>query len=88
MHHDESKRDDVDEVAPVREGDVLGLGGTAVPKDPADRTAERTGDPEGRGQMGVLGETEDEPNKKSAFRRSSGATGIDMGVGGSGTDLD
>lgn len=69
MHHDESKPDDFEEVAPAREGDVLGLGGTALPKDPADRDTDQSGDAEDRGNMGVLGETEEEPNKKTAFSR-------------------
>lgn len=91
MHHDESTRDDAEdseEVAPARTGDVLGLGGIAVPKDAPKREADRDDDTEGRGHMGVLDEADDEPRTKTAFRPSSGATGIDMGAGGSGTDID
>lgn len=88
MTQDKSKRDDSEEVAPAREGDVLGLGGTIVPKSPTDRETDSPEDPDGRGHMGVLGETEEAPDKTGAFRRSSGATGIDMGAGGGGTDID
>jgi hypothetical protein len=67
---------------PVRAGDILGLGGAAVPKSPADKTPERPG------AHGALNDEDDELNRDSAFRRSPGATGIDMGAGGSGTDVE
>ena len=69
-----------------RAGDVLGLGGGPVPKSPGDPSADH--DPEavshrrermrGAGDEGVSSRTPD---------RTAGATGIDMGAGGTGTDV-
>ena len=68
-----------------RTGDVLGLGGATVPKAAGDPSAEE--DPESvakrRGRMRGEG---DERSGVTADR-SSGATGIDMGAGGSGTGV-
>jgi hypothetical protein len=68
-----------------RAGDVLGLGGAAVPKAPGDPSADN--DPASvakrRGRM----ERENEERPEVTSDRSSGATGIDMGAGGSGTDI-
>ncbi len=80
MDDDKVKQDRNDD-EPVRAGDILGLGGAAVPKSPADKTSERSE------QHGALLD-EDERNRQSAYRRSPGATGIDMGAGGSGTDVE
>ena len=77
---DKKKRHDPDD-EPVREGDILGLGGAAVPKSPADKRPSRSD------KHGAL--HEDEENKtETADDRSAGATGIDMGSGGSGTDVE
>jgi hypothetical protein len=71
---------------PVRQGDILGLGGAAVPKSPEDRSASLERD--------VTHDTEsirgdaDERGRDTAYRRSPGATGIDMGAGGEGTDVE
>lgn len=71
-----------------REGDVLGLGGSAVPKTPGDPSA--SNDPESLRRPGEHAVGSDE---KSAIRHEhpdrqrSGATGIDMGAGGQGTHL-
>lgn len=76
-------RDENDE----RTGDVLGLGGAAVPKEPGDPSTafdeksraqrrQRTREPAAPG----VSEPEDSD-------RGGGATGIDMGAGGTGTDI-
>jgi len=85
-HYETVRRDE--DADPAREGDVLGLGGAAVPKLPGDphteydehsvaqrRTRASAGD-EGLGQ------------RDADLQRSKGATGIDMGSGGSGTDIE
>lgn len=67
----------------VREGDVLGLGGSAVPKAPGDPTTEYDPESVSQRRSRALGDTE-------VRRRSDdqhGATGVDMGAGGHGTDL-
>lgn len=84
---DERKHSDKDEpVTPSREGDVLGLGGTAVPKAPGDPTTEYDADSvaqrQARARAGEAEETGD-----TAAADSKGATGIDMGAGGHGTDV-
>lgn len=77
QHHDDE---------PVRQGDILGLGGAAVPKSPEDRSASLERD--------VTNDTEsirdeaEERRPNTAYRRSPGATGIDMGAGGEGTDVE
>ena len=68
---------------PARHGDVLGLGGAPVPKAPGDPTPEYDEESVAQRRNRALGEEE--------VRRPSddqhGATGIDMGSGGHGTDL-
>lgn len=63
---------------------ILGLGGSPVPKDPADPVAsadeesvQRRRDRLHEGEAGATGAAEQKP----------GATGIDMGAGGEGTDV-
>ena len=70
----------------ARSGDVLGLGGAAVPKAPGDPTTDY--DPESVAQRRerALGEVEPTPNE-DPDRQRSGATGIDMGAGGQGTNI-
>ena len=71
-----------------RTGDVLGLGGSSVPKMPGDPSA--SDDPEAaarrreraREEEGGHMSGDDDP-----YRQSAGATGIDMGSGGRGTGL-
>lgn len=86
MDDNRKKRGSDDE--PVRQGDILGLGGAAVPKTPEEtnESFERSGE---RGSESTRQDEHDErPRRDSAYRRSSGATGIDMGAGGSGTDVE
>ena len=78
---DDRRRDD------ERPGDVLGLSGSEVPKSPDDpRTeydpasiAKRRQRAAEAGEPGVAAPDETE--------RGAGATGIDMGAGGTGTDI-
>jgi hypothetical protein len=87
--HDERKHvhDDRDEdQVPERTGDVLGLGGAPVPKSPGDPTTEF--DEESRAKRHARATGENEPSATAGTpQRSKGATGIDMGSGGSGTDV-
>jgi hypothetical protein len=69
-----------------RTGDVLGLGGSPVPKMPGDPSTEH--DPEAASQRRArLRSGESEGVADTSPDRSKGATGIDMGAGGSGTGL-
>ena len=84
---DEKKHDHDVDTTPDREGDVLGLSGTAVPKAPGDPTTSY--DPESVAQRRARmrdGEAED-ATTEDPDRQRSGATGIDMGSGGQGTHL-
>jgi hypothetical protein len=87
MDRDDEKKDipATDEVS-EREGDVLGLSGF-VPKQPGDPSASH--DPESarkRRERMREGEFEDRRDD-DPYRQSKGATGIDMGAGGRGTDI-
>lgn len=84
---DERKHSHNEHETPERQGDVLGLGGTAVPKAPGDPTAAH--DPEAVARQRArarAGEAED-TTKPAVDTDSKGATGIDMGAGGQGTDI-
>jgi hypothetical protein len=77
-----STRDDEDSV--VRDEGILGITGSPVPKSPGDPVA--SNDPESvrhRHARAMHG-AED---VHTATEQHSGATGIDMGAGGQGTDL-
>jgi hypothetical protein len=64
-------------------GDVLGLGRGPAPKSPGDPSAA-----EERGRHDhVTGGDEQPRTGDRNLRRGTGATGIDMGAGGSGTDV-
>jgi hypothetical protein len=84
--HDERKPHDTDDAADRRSGDVLGLGGSPVPKRPGDPTA--SDDPASAARR-----RERMRSEEAATRREDpdlhhkGATGIDMGAGGEGTDV-
>jgi hypothetical protein len=67
----------------ARDGDVLGLGGTPVPKAPGDPTTEYDEESVAQRRSRALGEEEVRRRSDDDF----GATGIDMGAGGHGTDL-
>ena len=88
--HDEAKDVHVDhdsEVTPPRDGDVLGLGGAPVPKQPGDPTTAY--DPESVAQRRARARAGEEEavRDEGPDRQSTGATGIDMGSGGHGTDI-
>lgn len=69
-----------------RSGDVLGLGGGPVPKGPGDPSA--TDDPEAvaRRRDRMHGDA-DEGVSNANPSHGAGATGVDMGSSGEGTDL-
>jgi hypothetical protein len=71
----------------VREGDVLGLGGAAVPKAPGDPSASNDPESKARRRSRALGEDEGAVQTEDPDRQRSGATGIDMGAGGQGTHV-
>ena len=83
--YDEAKRSSSDSDEPLREGEVLGLGGSAVPKAPSDPVTEFDEESIARRRARSTGDDDDAATN---LPRSSGATGIDMGAGGSGTDID
>ena len=66
----------------VRQGDVLGLSGSEVPKTPGDPSAEQ--DPESVAKRRSRAFGAEEP-AAAPDNRQGGATGIDMGAGGQGT---
>ena len=68
-----------------RTGDVLGLGGAVVPKAAGDPSAEQ--DPESVAKRRDRMRGEGDEGSGVTADRSSGATGIDMGAGGSGTGV-
>jgi hypothetical protein len=71
----------------AREGDVLGLGGATVPKMPGDPTASNDPESVARRRERAMGEDERGTGRDDPYRQTPGATGIDMGSGGRGTDL-
>jgi hypothetical protein len=83
---DDKKRDRND-AEPVREGDILGLGGAVVPKR-SDEPGTSFEKDVTRNSESIRDEDEDMREGDTAYKRSSGATGIDMGAGGSGTDVE
>ena len=83
--YDEAKRGSSDRDEPLREGEVLGLGGSAVPKAPSDPVTEFDEESIARRRARS---TSDDDTTATNLPRSSGATGIDMGAAGSGTDID
>ncbi len=84
----DEKRDRTDPDEVDRTGDVLGLGGSTVPKAPGDPSAST--DPEAARRRRARGmNTEEDPHVDRAdpYQPGKGATGIDMGAAGSGTDI-
>jgi len=85
--NDESRsvNDSDEESSTGRSTDILGLGGSPVPKMPGDPSA--SGDPESvRQRRERVRGSEESPLRQEDGGRH-GATGIDMGAGGQGTDL-
>jgi hypothetical protein len=85
MNHD--KKHDRGDDEPVRQGDILGLGGAAVPKTPSDSNTSSEGI-SGDETRSIRDDEDETSVRDTAFKRSSGATGIDMGAGGTGTDIE
>ena len=83
--YDENKHvHDTDEVG-GRDGNVLGLGGSEVPKMPGDPSA--SNDPESVRRRRERAMSDDAGSGGRSEGAGHGATGIDMGAGGTGTDL-
>lgn len=87
MAHDKSERDRTDN-EPPRQGDVLGLGRIAVPKSSDDPAAQFDEESTTERHERSRGEDEDQRREDTAYKHGAGATGIDMGAGGTGTDVD
>ena len=87
--YDEAKHDrTVDDATPAGpEGDVLGITHAPVPKSPGDPSA--SDDPESvrRRRERAAGEGEERLSDRPGSSGGHGATGIDMGYGGTGTDV-
>jgi hypothetical protein len=84
---DESRsiNDSEEENSAERSTDILGLGGSTVPKMPGDPSA--SDDPESvRRRRERVRASEESPLRHEDGDRH-GATGIDMGAGGQGTDV-
>jgi len=85
MDRDESKRNRSDADEARRAGDVLGLG-SAVPKTPGDPVTDFDEESVARRRARIREAEEAEAGTE--LSRNSGATGIDMGAGGEGTDIE
>jgi hypothetical protein len=89
--NDERKHDrmqDEDTERPARSGDVLGLGGADVPKTPGDPSTEYDEESVARRRERASGVDESGVEEHTnTMRRGKGATGIDMGSSGTGTDV-
>jgi hypothetical protein len=77
--------DDASGDTPPRQGDILGLGNIVPPKSPVDPATEFDDESVARRRTRI---NEDELDSGSEPTRTKGATGIDMGSGGTGTDLE
>ena len=76
---------DTDETC--REGDVLGLGGSTVPKSPSDPSTSYDAESVQRRRERAREGEESGSRHEDPDRQRSGATGIDMGSGGQGTHV-
>jgi hypothetical protein len=86
--YDESRsvNDNDESTSHSQTGDILGLGGSVVPKMPGDPSA--SNDPESvRRRRERAMEGDDTLSQEDPDRQRSGATGIDMGAGGQGTNI-
>ena len=83
--YDEARNvSDTDDSSGQSEG-ILGLGGSAVPKMPGDPSA--SSDPESVRRRRERAMEEEDTLSRDSGGQHSGATGIDMGSGGQGTDI-
>lgn len=91
--HDERRDDHVaaegdrDRDDMPREGDVLGLGGSRVPKAPDDPHTEYDEDSVAQRRARAAAGEARLDRRDHDLERGKGATGIDMGSGGTGTDV-
>jgi hypothetical protein len=69
-----------------REGDVLGLGNSPVPKGPGDPGTEYDAESVRHRRERVTNAAEEDQRSRD-LEHGAGATGIDMGAGGGGTDV-
>lgn len=76
-----SERDRADERIPKRQGDVLGISDADPAVEIPRATPDRGGNPAGI-EIGPAA------SPMGGLRRTKGATGMDMGAGGSGTDVE
>ena len=83
---DKSKRSRSERDEALREGEVLGLGGSAVPKSPTDPVTEFDEESIARRRERSTGS--EDTAVSTNLPRTPGATGVDMGSGGSGTDIE
>lgn len=85
--HDVTRDADMpsDDDMPKRQGDILGLGGAVVPKAANDPGTEY--DEESIARRRARSAPLDEPTADPNMSRGTGATGVDMGTGGHGTDI-
>lgn len=84
MHKDDSKRNRSDADEAQRQGDILGIGD--VVKSPGDPVTDFDEESVAR-RRARLREGE-QAESGTELPRGSGATGIDMGAGGEGTDVE
>jgi hypothetical protein len=77
---DEAEVERTDENAPVRKGDILGLSDAPPEVEIPQASKDRGGSPEGI-------DVRDRITGIDELTHGSGATGIDMGGGGEGTDV-
>jgi hypothetical protein len=75
------KADDAAERAGKRKGDILGI-------SDVDPSVPLPGAPASRGGSSGQHEPDPDPRRHTTVHRSPGATGIDMGAGGTGTDVE
>jgi hypothetical protein len=87
--HDHRVDDRLDREHPAREGDVLGLGGSAVPKQPGDPSASTDPDAAARRRARMReGEAEDAARRNTDTADNFGSASVDMGAGGKGNTID
>ena len=88
MHRDDETVDiQDDQDRSPRQGDVLGLSGSTVPKMPGDPSASDDAESVRKRRVRAAESEAEAARDDDPYRQSKGATGIDMGAGGRGTDL-
>ena len=67
---------------------ILGLGGAPVPKEPGDPSADETDEARAQRRARMQQGEAEARTGETPHTQGPGATGIDMGAGGTGTDID